>query len=204
MIRAGYGLFYTRIPQIYTSTVATDNGLNSVNLILDNMDYYDRQLFPAYPNPLVNCPLKSTSCAPPASVANLLSADVSAFAHDFKTPHVQQASLNVEREVAHRLAVGVSYMYVHGENLIRARDMNLPTPTEVTYPVFDESGTSFMGTYYDVASFSTWQMTRSLTCPFPPCINPLVRPIPRWVPSTILRAQPPACITARLSPSAAA
>ena len=49
VVRAG-GLFYTRIPQINTSTVATDNGLNSVNLILDNMDYYDRQLFPAYPN----------------------------------------------------------------------------------------------------------------------------------------------------------
>jgi hypothetical protein len=27
VIRAGYGLFYTRIPQIYTSTVASDNGL---------------------------------------------------------------------------------------------------------------------------------------------------------------------------------
>ncbi len=66
-------------------------------------------------------------------------------------------------------------MYVHGQNLIRARDINLPAPTEVTYPVYDETGTNFLGTY-EVPSFSTWQMTRSMTCPFLPCINPLARP----------------------------
>jgi hypothetical protein len=176
VVRAGYGLFYTRIPQIYTSTVATDNGLNSVNLILDNMDYYDRELFPIYPNTLANCPLESAFCVPPVSVTSRLNADVASFAPDFKTPRVHQASLNIEREIANRLAAGVSYMYVHGQNLIRARDINLPTPTDVTYPVFDESGANFIDTYYDVPSFSTWQMTRSMTCPFPPCINPLARP----------------------------
>ncbi len=85
----------------------------------------------------------------------------------------------MEREVAHRLAVGVSYMYVHGEDLIRARDVNLPPPVNVEYPVYDSSGINFLGTYYDVASFSTWQMTPSFTCPWPPCINPLARPIPQ-------------------------
>jgi hypothetical protein len=47
----------------------------------------------------------------------------------------------------------------------------------VSYPVYDALGTNFPGTYYDVASFATVQATRSLTCPFPPCINPLARPI---------------------------
>jgi hypothetical protein len=32
---------------------------------------------------------------------------------------------------------------------------------------------------YGVDSFSTWQLTRSVTCPFPPCINDLNRPIPQ-------------------------
>jgi hypothetical protein len=105
--------------------------------------------------------------------------DVSAFSSKFKTPRVEQASLNIEREVAHRMAVGVSYLYVHGEHLLRARDVNLPPPVEVQYPVYDESGTNFLGTYYNLDSFSTWQMTRTLTCPFPPCINPLARPIPQ-------------------------
>ena len=70
-------------------------------------------------------------------------------------------------------------MYVHGVDLIRARDVNLPPPVNVSYPVYDSSGTNFLGTYDSVDSFSTWQSTQSLTCPFPPCINPLARPIPQ-------------------------
>jgi hypothetical protein len=114
----------------------------------------------------------------PAVLASRLTSDISAFARDFHTPKVAQASLGIEREMAHRFAAGLSYIYVHGEGLIRARDVNLPPPTEVSYPVYDESG-NFLATYNNVESFSTWQMTRSLACPFPPCINPLARPIPQ-------------------------
>ncbi len=179
VVRAGYGWFYTRIPQIYTSTIATDNGYTSANLFLENSNYYDHQVFPQYPNPLVNCPLNATSCTLPSNLAQYAQAGVSAFSPNFKTPKVEQASLGLEREVAHRLAVGVSYMYVHGVDLIRARDVNLPPPVNVEYPVYDSTGTNFLGTYYDVQSFSTWQMTSSFTCPYPPCINPLARPIPQ-------------------------
>ncbi len=178
VIRAGYGLFYTRIPQMYTSALATDNGLAASNLILDNADYYDHQIFPQYPNPLVNCPARAASCTPPASLGSFLNTEVAAFAHNFQTPKVQQASLGIEREIAHRLYLGVSYMYVHGENLIRSRDVNLPPPAAVSYPVYDDSGVNLLG-MYDVQSFSTWQLSRSLTCPYPPCINPLARPIPQ-------------------------
>jgi len=126
----------------------------------------------------VSCPLAGTFCAAPASLNGFLSTEVAAFAHDFKTPKVQQASLSVEREVANRLAVGINYTYVHGVDLIRARDANLPPPVNVVYPVYDSTDTNLLG-YYHVASFSTWQFSPTLTCPFPPCINPLVRPIPQ-------------------------
>ena len=179
VVRGGFGWFYTRIPQIYTSTVASDNGLAGSNLILDNTDFYDHQIFPLYPNTLVNCPITSTECGAPSSLKSYLNTDVAAFSSNFKTPKVQQASLSLEREFAHRMAAGVSYMYVHGVDLIRGRDVNLSPPTDVSYPVYDDSGTNFLGTYYNVASFSTWQFTETLTCPFPPCINRLARPIPQ-------------------------
>ena len=179
VMRAGFGWFYTRIPQIYTSSVASDNGLAGANLILDNADFYDHQIFPQYPDPLVACAQSSAFCAAPTSLKSYLNTEVAAFSNNFKTPKVQQASLSMERELAHRLAAGVSYMYVHGIDLIRARDVNLPPPTNVSYPVYDDSGTSFLGAYYDVASFSTWQYTQTMSCPFPPCINPLARPIPQ-------------------------
>jgi len=177
VLRAGYGWFFTRIPQVYTSTIATDNGISSLNLFLENSNYYDHQVFPTYPNAVVSCPITASSCALPANLAQFAEADISAFSPNFRTPKVEQASLSVEREVIHRLAIGASYMYVHGEGLIRARDVNLPMPTDVQYPVYDSTGTNFSNSYYDVQSFSTWQMTPSMTCPWPPCINPLARPI---------------------------
>ena len=64
-----------------------------------------------------------------------------------------------------------------GKHLIRARDVNLPDPVEVQYPIFDETGNTFTGNYYTVDSFSKIRFTRSVTCVFPPCIDPLQRPI---------------------------
>ena len=177
VIRAGYGIFYTRIPQIYTSTIESENGLTNGHLFLDNAHFFDRQVFPQYPNAIQNCPLTSTFCAAPSSLSSFMQSDVSAFAHDFQTPHVEQASLSVEREFAERMAAGVSLMYVHGEHLIRARDVNLPTPTTVTYPVYDQTGDNFLGVYDTVQSFSTAQFLPSVSCAIPPCINPLQRPI---------------------------
>lgn len=174
--RAGYGLFYTRIPQIYTSAIATENGLSDEQVFLNNTDFFARQIFPQYPNPLVNCSPAAVACNLPANLAQFAERDISSFAHDFRTPEVHQASLSLEKQFTSRLAGSLSYTYVHGQNLIRARDVNLPPPVNVTYPVYDSSGAGLLG-YSQVASFSTWQMTTSATCIFPPCINPLVRPI---------------------------
>src|SRR5580704_16509012 len=178
VIRAGYGLFYVRIPQIYNSAIATDNGITDAQVFLNNSNYYDHQVFPTYPNPLVSCPLTTTAaCNLPTGFTQGVTNDVSAFAPNFVTPRVQQSSLTFEREVAGQTTVAISYLYVHGEHLIRALDVNLPPPVALTYPLFDSTGTIFQGGYYTVDSFATWQYTQSLTCPFPPCINPLGRPI---------------------------
>ncbi|MEY2414109.1 MAG: hypothetical protein QOD84_2715 [Acidobacteriaceae bacterium] len=56
VLRGGYGLFYTRVPQIYNSTVQTRNGISNSTLYLKNTNFYDRQILPSYPNALVNCP----------------------------------------------------------------------------------------------------------------------------------------------------
>jgi hypothetical protein len=177
VVRAGYGIFYVRIPQIYNSAIASENGITDAQLFLNNTNYYDHQVFPTYPNPLATCSLTGSSCTLPTGFTQGITNDVSAFAPNFITPRVQQASLTLEREVADHTTVAISYLYVHGEHLIRALDVNLPQPVAVNYPLFDSTGTTFENGFYSIDSFATWQFTQSLTCPFPPCINPLGRPI---------------------------
>ncbi len=179
VMRGGYGLFFARIPQIYNSTLAMDNGITNASLFLNASNYYANQVFPHYPYPLVSCTPGAASCLAPPGLQQFLQADVAGFASNFRTPHVEQASMSLEHEIANRTVVAVSYTYVHGESLIRARDVNLPPPVDVSYPVYDSQGINFLGAYYDVPSFSTWQQTPSFTCPYPPCINPLARPIPQ-------------------------
>ena len=36
VIRAGYGIFYVRIPQIYNSAIATENGITDAQVFLNN------------------------------------------------------------------------------------------------------------------------------------------------------------------------
>lgn len=177
VVRAGYGIFFVRIPQIYNSVVQTENGITDAQVFLNNTDYYDHQVFPTYPNPLVSCPMYPANCALPAEFSQGVTNEVSAFAPNFVTPRVQQSSLTLEKEVADHTTLSVSLLNVHGEHLIRALDVNLPQPVATTYPIFDSTGSIFQGGYYSVDSFATWQFTQSLTCPWPPCINPLGRPI---------------------------
>ncbi len=177
VVRAGYGIFYVRIPQIYNSVIQTENGITDSQIFLNNTNYYDNQVFPSYPNPLVVCPVMAVACSLPAGFTQGVSHDVSAFATNFVTPRVQQASITFEREVADRTTVALSLLNVRGEHLIRALDVNLLPPTSLNYPVFDSTGSIFQGGLYSVESFASWQFTQSLTCPFPPCINPLGRPI---------------------------
>ena len=174
--RISYGMFYPRIPQIYNSVIETDNGLTPSSIFLNQTDFYARQVFPQYPYALVNCPPLAASCLPPANLASFAKSEISSFSHNFRTPEIHQVSVSLERELADRVVAEVSYSYVRGQDLIRARDVNLPRPTSVTYPIYDATGANVLS-YGQLASFSTWQFSQTLSCPFPPCINPLARPI---------------------------
>jgi hypothetical protein len=179
MVRAGFGIFYTRIPQIYESAVMNNNGMSNSFLSLDNTDFYQQQVFPAYPNAAVNCPRGPASCTLPDAWKQYATNEVAAFEPGFKTPRVQQGSLSLERELADGFTGQVSYLYVHGVDMIRARDVNLPPPTYYSYPIFDSAGNNFQNAFYNVESFATWQTSYSISCPFPPCINTVDRPISR-------------------------
>src|SRR5450631_3388513 len=177
MVRAGFGIFYTRIPQIYQSAVTNNNGMSNSFLNLDRTDYYQQQVFPTYPDPAFHCPRGPASCTVPDALKQYVTSDVMAFAPSFRTPRVQQGSLSLQRELADGFTGTLSYLYVHGVDMIRARDMNLPPPTYYSYPIYDSTGNALPNQLYNVKSFVTWQTSQSISCPYPPCINPVNRPV---------------------------
>jgi len=179
VIRGGAGRFYSLVPSIYASQVQIDNGMQQSDLFLDLMKPADAAIFPAYPNPLVNCPSGTVNCALPPSIASHVTSTLSAFSPTFQTPYTDQASLTIEHEFSRKITAAASYIYVHGEHLIRSLDANLPKPTVVDYPVYNDDGSVFLGQYLPVASFAPWQTQKTVDCPYPPCINDLQRPIPQ-------------------------
>ena len=123
-------------------------------------------------------PTGTAICNPPASLAGLVTTQISAFSPNFQTPYTEQANLTMQREFGRNIIATVSYEYVHGLHLIRSLDVNLPAPTITAYPVYNDTVRALLG-MYDVASFTTEQTTQSVTCPYPPCINQLQRPDPQ-------------------------
>ncbi len=101
-----------------------------------------------------------------------MTTNISAFAPNFQTPYTEQANLTVQHQFGSSIVGTVSYAYVRGVHEIRSLDVNLPAPTVVDYPVYNDTGSVFLG-MYTVDSFTTWQTTPSATCPYPPCLNPL-------------------------------
>ena len=180
---------------MYASQVATDNGMTQSQVFLDLMKPAQAALFPQYPASLVSCPSGTQVCSAPAALAPYLTTQVSAFANNFQTPYAEQGSFTLEREVGANIVLSASYLYVHGVHLIRSLDVNLPKPTVTDYPVYNDDGSVFLNTYYQSASFSTWQTTPSTTCPSRRASIHCSVPILAWVPSIPSKAVPAASTT---------
>jgi len=90
MVRAGFGIFYPRIPQIYESAVMNNNGLTNNFLSLDSTNFYQQQVFPSYPNAAFNCPRGPVSCTLPDVWKQYATSEIAAFSPSLKTPRVQQ------------------------------------------------------------------------------------------------------------------
>jgi hypothetical protein len=67
------------------------------------------------------------------------------FSPDYRHPYVQQGSFGIEVQLEKDLAVNVSYLMAKGTHLLRARDINLGTPTTPTQ--IGIAGTSTLLTY---------------------------------------------------------
>jgi hypothetical protein len=119
VVRAGYGLFYGRTPAIMVGTAHSNNGVNVQTIT------FTGNLVPTYPNILPSIPTGASIPKPTIFV----------FDDDYESPMVHQGSFGVEHPLTNTVALGVSLLWVQGNNLSRSSDINLGTPVLEEIPI---------------------------------------------------------------------
>src|ERR1700676_442918 len=112
VIRGGAGVFYDRTGANPPSDLLLYNGVDLRNLLILN---------PTYPNPFVGGGSLST-----------LPTDVVHFDPTIREPYSIQYSLGVERQLAKRTSLAVTYNGSRGIGLFRSRNINAPPPPDYT------------------------------------------------------------------------
>jgi hypothetical protein len=125
IVRAGYGLFYGRLPGAMVRTALLDTALpSSATHVLIS------------PTTVTNCPQVANqgfgyACSyvttPPAAVAATTSATV--FDRRFRLPAVQQGSLTVERDVGAGIVASATYLMNLDRQLPNSVDINIAPAT---------------------------------------------------------------------------
>src|SRR3954447_8717371 len=138
VVRAGYGIFYSRYPGGLINTLFLGNGLYQKALSFTGSVPADRASGPVFPNVFP----ASANFNPPTGSVSLNMA-----AADFRAPYTQQADIAVERQLAKDLALTVSGIWSRGLHLTSVNDINIGAPGPVTtYRILDASGAQ-VGTY---------------------------------------------------------
>ena len=127
VVRAGYGIFYGRLPSIMIGTAHANNGINVQTIT------FTGAAMPTYPNRFDSLPSGGTPPNPTIFV----------FDPNFQSPKVQQSNLGIDQQIGNDFSVGVSYQYVRGSNLSRSRDVNVSTPTTVNATISGGGATTF-------------------------------------------------------------
>jgi outer membrane receptor protein involved in Fe transport len=116
VVRGGYGIFYGRTPAIALATAHSNNGLNVVNIQLNN---------PTLP---FTYPGRFSSLSQILALGAPSTPNLFIFDRNHEQPYTQQASLGLEYGLTDDLAVSANYLFVKGTHLPRTRDINLPAP----------------------------------------------------------------------------
>ncbi len=125
VIRAGFGFFYQPYSGQFTDALLEGNGLSQTSITV-NPTQAGAPLFPHV--------LSYTSA--PAGSTNLIYA-----ANKLRNPHTQQASLALEKQLAHATTVTLSLISTRAIKLWTVSDQNLAAPTKtLTYPIDNASG----------------------------------------------------------------
>ncbi len=145
VIRAGYGLFYARIPGGTINWLHRDNSAFQFTVLLQGNVAEDRAIGPVFPNRIPDTGRRPA----PGSTSVTLAAD------HWRTPYTQQGDLAIEHQFARDTRFTVSYLWSRGLAFTTVRDANVGAlGPAVTYRILDAAGN-------DAGSYTTPTYLRS-------------------------------------------
>jgi Carboxypeptidase regulatory-like domain/TonB dependent receptor/TonB-dependent Receptor Plug Domain len=138
VVRAGYGMYYARVPGATLQDLFVGNGVVTQSLSLSATQAAQLAAGPVFPNILT---------APPSGV-NVAANSFQFASPNWKTPYSEQAQFGIERQLARGLVFTPSFIWSRGVQLYSVRDLNLPTATtNFTYQIGDANGVPTGQTY---------------------------------------------------------
>jgi len=135
VIRAGYGIFYARLPTASVIRLQQRNGVIQHTVTLDSSVPAQYAAGPVFP-------YRMSGLAGTPGLTNVTFA-----ADNLKTPYTEQGDFSVEHQFGNNSALSVSYMHSRGYQFISREDLNLGPPTgTATYNIDNAAGVP-VGTY---------------------------------------------------------
>ncbi len=116
VLRAGFGLFYTRLKQQYIEQALLLNGVTQQSFVVTNPDF-----FPNLPTP---AELAAAQTSP----------TIYQIAPDWKTPYIIQSGITLEKQVTRNANLAITYLNSRGVHALMTRNINAPLP-----PTYDPS-----------------------------------------------------------------
>ena len=136
VLRAGFGVFYSRFEEGLILNAARLNGINQQQYIVNSPDFY----------PTIPALSTLTAGDVPPTVYQI--------APNLRAPHTTQAGVGLERQLAKNATVSVTYLNTHGVHQLLSRNINAPLPG--TYdPADPTSGVRPLGNLGDLYQYES-------------------------------------------------
>jgi hypothetical protein len=123
VIRAGYGIFFTRFPVGDTLQSLRFNGFTQTNFLVTAGTTAGAQNALAYYPGL-----------PPTSLLQVQNQAIYTVDGSLRAPYIAQAAIGVDRQLPGKTQLSINYVNTRGVHQLRERDINAPLPGTYTGP----------------------------------------------------------------------
>src|SRR5262249_4343903 len=148
VVRAGFGLFYDRVPQSLTLDALRQNGVTQQSFTVPLPNFYSLDS-------------SGNLVGPPASqlTANLVPQSIRKVDSTIKAASITQFAVGVDRQMPKGITLSVNYTDSNGLHQLRSVNINAPLPGTLSFP-FGNAGPIYV--YESSGNFHQFQISTNV------------------------------------------